>query len=298
MPDLMIEDLTKNYESKVAVNHISMNIRSGHFVAFLGPNGAGKSTTVSMLTGLSRPTSGTIRFGSSQPNDSRYKQLFGVVFQNSTLDLELSVQQNLDLRAKMYPKIDHAWISRLIEDFSLADILKQKYGTLSGGQRRRVDIARALIHHPQILILDEPSTGLDIQTRNIIWQTLLKLRQSFGITMILTTHYLEEAEAADYVYIIDHGEIIAEDSIGQLKSKYAQYQLNLQTDDMKQLILTVNQKELTYQQPNSQSINVCVKNAQEALKVLNAVQPYITSFESREGNLNDIFMTLTGKEIR
>jgi len=297
MADLIIDNLTKTFPTKVAVNHINMHISAGQFVAFLGPNGAGKSTTVGMLTGLTRPTSGHISLGQLHPQDPQYKRQFGVVFQNSVLDAHLTVGQNLKLRAQMYPDADAAWLNELLINFGLSTIINQPYGTLSGGQRRRVDIARALIQKPQVLILDEPSTGLDIQTRNTIWEALLHLRQTTGLTVILTTHYLEETEAADYVYIIDHGEIIAEDSVTQLKQRYAQYQLILQTNDSDALQKLLKETGLAYQ-PGEQETVVTVPDADSAIQTLNLVQPYITTFESHEADMNDIFVALTGKEIR
>ncbi|MHA3066778.1 ABC transporter ATP-binding protein [Lacticaseibacillus saniviri] len=297
MSDLIIKSLTKTFPSKVAVNHINMHIKVGQFVAFLGPNGAGKSTTVGMITGLTQPTSGQITLGSEHPQSPQYKRQFGVVFQNSVLDPTLTVQQNLELRAQMYTDFKSEWLNKLITDFALTSILNQDYGTLSGGQRRRVDITRALIHQPQVLVLDEPSTGLDIQTRNTIWTALLQLRQTTGLTVILTTHYLEEAEAADYVYIIDHGDIIAEDSVAKLKQQYAQYQLILQSNDYPALLKLLDRTSLPYQQ-SDQAITVAVPDAHTAITTLDLLRPYITTFESREGDMNDIFVTLTGKEIR
>lgn len=178
--------LTKRYGKKLALNNIDIKIDKGQLVAYLETNGAGKSTTINILTGLLKQTSGTITYA---PNLK-----IGVVFQDSVLDDNLTVKDNLYLRAGMYKKYSKEWLNQLIELIRIKNFLNQKYGTLSGGQRRRVDIARALIDRPNLLFLDEPTTGLDLQTRLVIWHLLQKLQKEQGLTIFLTTHYLEEAE--------------------------------------------------------------------------------------------------------
>ena len=167
-------NLTKTYGTKTVVNDISLKIQAGQLVAFLGPNGAGKSTTIGMLTGLIQPSSGKITMGTATPNQAAYRQQIGVVFQDSRLDRQLTVKENLEIRSQMYTKTDPAWFDHLVDQFDLTPILNQAYGTLSGGQRRRVDIARALLNHPHLLFLDEPTTGLDIQTRQTIWTAYVR----------------------------------------------------------------------------------------------------------------------------
>ena len=194
-------DLTKKYGKKLALNSVDLKIDQGQLVAYLGTNGAGKSTTINILTGLLKPTSGTITYANNLK--------IGVVFQNSVLDNNLTVKDNLYLRAQMYKHFSKRWLQQLIDLIGIKNFLKQKYGTLSGGQRRRVDIARALINKPDLLFLDEPTTGLDLQTRLVIWQLLEKLQEEQGLTIFLTTHYLEEAENADQMYILENGNILA-----------------------------------------------------------------------------------------
>lgn len=293
---LTAKSISKTYREKVAVNHIDLTVKEGQLIAFLGPNGAGKSTTINMLTGLIQTTSGEIRLAGLKPEQKGYRHKIGVVFQNSVLDGQLTVQQNIQNRARMYKNIDLKVEDQLIADFGLTSILDQQYGTLSGGQRRRVDIARALVHQPDLLFLDEPSTGLDIQTRKVIWDTLEKLRQTQGLTIILTTHYLEEAEEADFVYVIDHGEVIAHDTVSQLKEDYAQNLLTIESENKEAVLAEVNPDWDVVQDKGTLLIKVPKED--EAINLLQKIEPIITHFEFRHGNMDDIFMALTGKEIR
>ena len=210
---LQAKDLTKNYGDHTAVKDINLEFKKGSFNAILGPNGAGKSTTISMLIGLKRATNGQIIYA---PNTR-----IGVVFQASVLDEKLTVKENLTIRAQQYKGIKDGRVEDLINQLGLTAFQKQLYGTLSGGQKRRVDIARALLSNPDILFLDEPTTGLDIQTRKSIWDLLYRLQRDEGMTIILTTHYLDEADEADQLYIIDHGKVIAQGSAAEIKSEYA-----------------------------------------------------------------------------
>lgn len=284
---LQAQGLTKVYGKKVAVNHIDLKVEAGELIAFLGPNGAGKSTTINMLTGTISPTSGTILLGERQPTQRDYQRQIGVVFQNSVLDGYLTVWGNLKNRAEMYRDCHLTPEAPLIAEFGLASILNQKYQTLSGGQRRRVDIARALLHQPDILFLDEPSTGLDIQTRTKIWEILDHLRLTTGLTIILTTHYLEEANSAYFVYVIDQGQVVAGDTLSKLKRQYAPYLLPIETKQPEQILSKV-QPEWSVKQYDELT----------AIKFLNQVQVFVDHFECRSGNIDDIFMALTGKEIR
>ncbi|MDK1716239.1 ABC transporter ATP-binding protein [Dellaglioa algida] len=293
---LTAKSISKTYREKVAVNHIDLTVKEGQLIAFLGPNGAGKSTTINMLTGLIQTTSGEIRLAGLDPKQKEYHHKIGVVFQNSVLDGQLTVQQNIQNRARMYKNIDLDFENQLIDDFGLTTILDQRYDTLSGGQRRRVDIARALVHQPDLLFLDEPSTGLDIQTRKVIWGTLEKLRETRGLTIILTTHYLEEAEEADFVYVIDHGEVIAHDTVKQLKEDYAQNLLTIESENKDAVLAEIDLSWSVVQEKGSLLIKV--PNEHDAIDFLQRVEPLITHFEFRHGNMDDIFMALTGKEIR
>lgn len=294
---LEAKKLTKRYGNKTAVNGINLEIKRGQLVAFLGPNGAGKSTTIGMLTGLIPPSSGTITLGSSTPNQATYRQQIGVVFQDNVLDRQLTVKENLQLRAKMYAKTDTDWLEHLIDQFDLAPILNQPYGTLSGGQRRRTDITRALLNQPHVLFLDEPSTGLDIQTRQTIWRAIASLRANAHLTVVLTTHYLEETEQADFVYMIDHGNIIAASTVAQLKQQYASHQLIIHTPKVQQVQAIATQSGMQAE-TIADKVQVNVRHPQEAITLLTAIRPQITDFEFHPATMDTIFVALTGKEIR
>lgn len=274
--------LTKKYGKKLALNNVDLKIDRGQLVAYLGTNGAGKSTTINILTGLLKPTSGTITYS---PNLK-----IGVVFQDSVLDSNLTVKDNLYLRDKMYKTFSKEWLKRLIDLIGIKKFLNQKYGTLSGGQRRRVDIARALIDHPDLLFLDEPTTGLDLQTRLVIWNLLQKLQKEQGLTIFLTTHYLEEAENADQMYILENGNVLAKGSASDIKAKYAPNKLIVTMKDNKQpqhsKFLKDDKFELDALSSN-QVIDFLIKN-----------RPQIADFKYRKGSINDAFIKITGKELQ
>lgn len=275
-------NLTKKYGSKIAVDNLNINIPQGALVAYLGTNGAGKSTTIKMLTGLLRPTSGIIETAAGLKS--------GIVFQQSVLDEELTVKENLLSRAKMYKQVDMAWLAKLIELVGLTNFVNQRYGTLSGGQKRRVDIARALLSRPSLLFLDEPTTGLDIQTRNVIWQLLKKLQQAQGLTIFLTTHYLEEASEADLIYVLENGHVLAEGSAEELRQKYAASRLQLLFKSKVCLNQGIKINDHEY----------LLKNVSPtaAIKLVNSYQDRLANFEYREGNLDDAFIAITGKELQ
>ena len=224
---LQAKNISKRYGNHLAVNNIHLQFEKGTFNAILGPNGAGKSTTISMLIGLKQPTQGEIIY---EPDTK-----IGVVFQTSVLDEMLTVRENLTIRAKQYKALKPDRVSDLIGRLGLSAFQKQRYGTLSGGQKRRVDIARALLLQPDILFLDEPTTGLDIQTRKSIWDLLYQLQREEGMTVVLTTHYLDEADEADQIYIVDHGEVIAQGSASDIKSQYAKNILKIRFKEMQQI---------------------------------------------------------------
>lgn len=267
---LTAKNLTKTYGDHIAVNGINLTIEKGSLTAVLGPNGAGKSTTINMLTGLLAPTAGMVSYADETK--------IGVVFQNSVLDKALTVTENLRIRAKQYRDVPASRVAVLIEELGLTDFQNQPYGTLSGGQRRRVDIARALLNAPTILFLDEPTTGLDIQTRTAIWSLLHALQQSQQLTILLTTHYLDEADHADMVYIVDRGQVIAQGTAATIRTQYAQNVLTVTTAAGEQV-----------HHPQT---------AQAAMAFLTAHKQVILNFEYRAGTMDDAFMALTGKEMR
>ena len=283
------KNLTKVYGDKVAVNSLNLEIEAGSFTAILGPNGAGKSTTIQMLIGLLQPTSGQIIYAEQAK--------LGVVFQNSVLDANLTVVENLQIRAKQYKQVKAGKIEQLIEQLGLTSFAKQRYGTLSGGQKRRVDIARALLNSPDLLFLDEPTTGLDIQTRESIWKLLKDLQQKENMTVVLTTHYLNEADDADKIYIVDHGQVIAQGSADQIKERYARNVLRILTSDSEDLKAALP-TSCEWEQGKENEFFFYPETTKEALALLSQIGSYVEQFEFQAGTMDDAFMALTGREVR
>lgn len=278
-------NLTKKYGKKLALNKVNLKINRGQLVAYLGTNGAGKSTTINILIGLLKPTSGTITYAKDLK--------IGVVFQNSVLDDVLTVKENLYLRARMYKTFSKEWLEKLIGLIGIRSFLNQKYGTLSGGQKRRADIARALIDHPDILFLDEPTTGLDLQTRIVIWDLLQKLQKEQGLTIFLTTHYLEEAENADQMYILENGNVLAEGSAEEIKEMYAPSRLLI---CLKQgQTFSTNFKQIS---KSDDQIEIDGLNSNQVIDLLHKFEDKIDTFEYRKGSIDDAFIKIAGKELQ
>ncbi|MDO4634712.1 MAG: ABC transporter ATP-binding protein [Streptococcus sp.] len=281
---MKIENLVKYYGNKRAVDGISLEINEGQLVAFIGTNGAGKSTTIRMLVGLLKPDEGEIKrlLGTK----------IGIVFQDSILDSQLSVFDNLKIRSKLYHNIDKDWIERLYQMLDISPtILRQKYGHLSGGQRRKIDIARALLHRPNILFLDEPTTGLDIESRQKIWSVMRDLQEKEKMAIFLTTHYLEEANNADWTYIVDGGRVLAEGSARTLKEQYLKTTLDIELLDLDTL-------EDVFSYPiHEGKVSIPVSSPKEAIAILKKYQDYIKHFSYTKGDMNSIFLKVVGKEI-
>ncbi len=286
---LQAKNISKRYGNHLAVNNIHLQFEKGTFNAILGPNGAGKSTTISMLIGLKQPTQGEIIY---EPGTK-----IGVIFQTSVLDEMLSVRENLTIRAKQYKGLKTNRVSDLIGRLGLSAFQKQKYGTLSGGQKRRVDIARALLHNPDLLFLDEPTTGLDIQTRKSIWDLLYQLQREEGMTVVLTTHYLDEADEADQIYIVDHGEVIAQGSALDIKSQYAKNILKIRFKERQQ-IESLKSSGMSVEQQSQLEYIFQPKSEKEAIDYLAQVRDNLAHFEFRPGTMDDAFIALTGREVR
>ncbi|MCO6531038.1 ABC transporter ATP-binding protein [Lactobacillus sp.] len=278
-------NLIKNYGNRPALNGVDLKIGKGQLIAFLGTNGAGKSTTINILTGLLKPTSGTISYAANLK--------IGVVFQTSVLDDKLSVKANLYLRARMYKEFSSEWLEELINLMGIRRFLHQKYGTLSGGQRRRVDIARSLVNRPDILFLDEPTTGLDLQTRLVIWQLLQKLQKEQGLTIFLTTHYLEEAESADQMYILENGHVLASGTVKEIKKQYAPTKLLVNVKNKAKL--KTNHAVIHLK---NDLVEIDALSFKEVTSFLNQNLDEITDFEYRKGSINDAFIKITGKELQ
>ena len=286
---LQAKNISKRYGNHLVVDHIHLQFEKGTFNAILGPNGAGKSTTISMLIGLKQPTQGDIIY---EPGTK-----IGVVFQTSVLDEMLTVKENLTIRARQYKGLKPNRVSDLIDRLGLSAFQKQKYGTLSGGQKRRVDIARALLHGPDLLFLDEPTTGLDIQTRKSIWDLLYQLQREEGMTVVLTTHYLDEADEADQIYIVDHGKVIAQGSALDIKSQYATNILKIRFKERQQ-IESLKSSGMSVEQQSQLEYVLQPESEREAIDYLVQVRDKLAHFEFRPGTMDDAFIALTGREVR
>lgn len=277
------KDLIKTFGDKTVIDHLNLEVEEGKLLAYIGTNGAGKSITMKMLTGLLKPTSGEIELAADLK--------IGMVFQESVLDEELSVLDNLKSRQALYRKQDKAWLEKLIRLTGLQDFLNQTYGTLSGGQRRRVDIIRALLNKPNLLFLDEPTTGLDIQTRRAIWEILRRLQREENLTIFLTTHYLEEAENADMTYIIDHGKVLAKGSAKELKERYSKPYLLIETDNITAF------SDIDYKLLENGQLKMFVDDSANALAILSDKRDVISDFDYMKANINDVFLGITGREM-
>lgn len=292
-----ISHLHKSFGAVKAVQDLNFCVKKGELFAFLGVNGAGKSTTINIMCGELRKDSGSVLIGGAdldkEPDSIRRK--LGVVFQSSVLDKDLSVRDNLRSRAALYGIHGKAFEKRLEELTELLDfagLLKRPLGKLSGGQRRRIDIARALLHEPEILILDEPTTGLDPQTRTNLWQVIGRLRREQGLTVFLTTHYMEEAADADYVVIIDHGRIAAEGTPLTLKNTY--------TGDFITLY-GITEEQVKTLGASYESIRdayrVFVKDTAAATELILRYPEIFRDYEITKGKMDDVFLAVTGKKL-
>ena len=290
---IKIENLEKSFGKTKAVRKINLEVYEGSLFAFLGINGAGKSTTISMMYGGLKIDSGHITICGQDvaTHLDKIKNQIGVVFQDSILDKTLTVYENLKFRAGFYSIFGQEFKARyqeLEKLFDLAEIKNQKIQKLSGGQKRRVDIARAIIHQPKILILDEPTTGLDPGTRSKVWRIISKLREDLKMTIFLTTHYMEEAADADYVTILDKGRIIAEGTPLELKTQYATDILHLygvEEADVKKL-------KLPYQKIHN-DFQIKVKNSAVVTKLIIKYPELFQDFELIKSTLDDVFLTVT-----
>lgn len=293
---IKIERLYKSFGDVTAVNDLSFKVKRGELFAFLGVNGAGKSTTINVICGQLKKDGGSVEIcGTSlDENADEIKRKIGVVFQFSALDKDLSVKENLESRAALYGIYGEEFKKRLAvlaDNLAFKDFLNRPIGKLSGGQRRRVDVARALIHDPEILILDEPTTGLDPQTRNALWNFISDLRTKNGTTVFLTTHYMEEAADADYVIILNKGKIAAEGTPLQLKNAYTGDFITLYGADEEEIKTLGSSYEKI---PNGYRLEV--ENTAAATKLIVAHPEIFTDYEITKGKMDDVFLAVTGKK--
>ena len=295
-----IKNLKKYFGNTKAVDDISFSVEEGNLFAFLGLNGAGKSTTINILVGVLKKDSGEC-FVNNISIDEIYKILpnIGIVFQSSVLDKNLSVYDNLKYRAMLYGMDKRKFEENLeyfIDKLDLKQILKKQFDKLSGGQKRKVDIVRALLHKPKILILDEPTTGLDPKTRKLVWDMINELRKATNLSVILTSHYMEEANIADNVVIIDAGKIVAEGSPLALKNKYASDFIKAYKYDKKLLTILENAK-IPYKKDKSY-IEIKFKNTNDAKNFLVEHSTLFKDIEIVKGSMDDVFLSVTGKNLK
>lgn len=294
---IAINHLNKSFDEVRAVQDLSFRVKKGELFAFLGVNGAGKSTTINIMCGQLSRDSGSVIIGGNDldRNVDGIKRELGVVFQNSVLDMALNVRENLESRAALYGIYGEAFRTRLSElarllDFE--DLMKRTVGKLSGGQRRRIDIARALLHRPRILILDEPTTGLDPQTRNILWNVISDLRKNENLTVFLTTHYMEEAADADYVVILDGGKIAAEGTPLELKNQYTGDYITIYgVEEEKIRLLGADYV------PIRDAFRVSVPDTATATELIIRYPDIFRDYEITKGKMDDVFLAVTGKKL-
>ena len=294
---IVIDNLSKSYKQLKAVDDLSFRVKRGELFAFLGINGAGKSTTINIICGQLKKDQGKVYIADMDidKNLQLIKNKIGVVFQNSILDPQLSVKDNLQVKASLYSmKKDEIKkrVEYLAELLDFKSYINRPIGKLSGGQKRRIDIARALLHQPEILILDEPTTGLDPQTRKMMWNVINKLRKEKNMTVLLTTHYMEEASEADYVVVIDSGKKVAEGTPLELKNKYVgDYMLIYNTDEdkIKRLNLPYEKIPLGYR--------IEVKDTKEATELIKNNSDLFIDYELIKGKMDDVFLRVTGKSL-
>ncbi len=297
-----VKNLHKSYGKVQAVRGIDFYVEKGKLFAFLGPNGAGKSTTIDIICTLMKQDMGEVLIDGHRlgEEDDAIRSAIGVVFQDGLLDQLLTVEENLKVRGSFYGlkgKELKDTVKSVAETTNISEIMKRPYGKLSGGQRRRCDIARALLNKPKILFLDEPTTGLDPQTRKNIWETIISMQKSTGMTVFLTTHYMEEAAEADYVILIDNGEISAKGTPAELKERYTSDKLILVTKENEAVEGILKESQLEYKLVSDQ-IFINIPSTMEALPIIERCRSLISGFEVRKGSMDDAFIAITGKEIR
>ena len=296
MDAIEVKGLVKTYGDMRAVDGICFSVPEGSFFAFLGPNGAGKSTTISIICSLLEQDSGEVRIFGREVSDPTIRNDIGVVFQDPMLDPKLTVRENLEIRASMYGLKDvRSAVERAMADADCTEFSKQRYGTLSGGQRRRADIARALVHSPRVLILDEPTSGLDPHTRKVIWESVFRLNRQNNMTVLLTTHYMEEAANADDVVVIDHGCIVAHGTPEELRERYSRDRMTVVPKDVSSMKDTLDSLGVRYSLERD-VFTIELGATVDAIPIIDSVRDMMVSFEVRMGSMDDAFVSITGGE--
>lgn len=293
-----VKELKKSFNEKTVVDSISFNVKKHSLFAFLGQNGAGKTTTINMIIGLINRNGGEIFYNGS-PDFAAFKNKIGVVFQNNILDELLTVEENLLIYGALYIKSKQKLKERLneiVELLSLDGFLKQRFKLLSGGQKRKAEIARALFMSPEILFLDEPTTGLDPKTRSDVWHIIDKLKNESGTTIFLTTHYMEETTTADNVVIIDKGKIIANGSPAELKSKYTFDRLLITPKNAEMLEKQFEELAIKWHR-TADTYTVKINNAADSIELLYRLKDHIRFYEVIKGSMDDVFLTVVGEKL-
>ncbi|MBI5695359.1 MAG: ATP-binding cassette domain-containing protein [Nitrospirae bacterium] len=304
MSNIKVENLVKRFESTAAVDGVSFTVGPGEVFGFLGPNGAGKSTTINILCTLLSATSGRAEVAgfdcASSPDEVR--QAIGIIFQDPTLDNGLTAYENLLFHAYLYDLDRVTARRRIAEVLALVDLTARKDDLVrkfSGGMKRRLEIARGLLHYPKVLFMDEPTLGLDPQSRNMIWEFIRTLKADTGITIFMTTHYLEEAESCDRVAIIDLGKVIAIGSPAELKAGLRGDTIRLVAKDNDALAAEVRERFGMDAKVSEGAVTLTVERGEEFLPALiKTIRAEITSVNLTKPSLNDVFLALTGKSIR
>jgi len=293
-----IRDLHKSFGDVEAVKGVTFCVETGSLFAFLGQNGAGKSTTINVILGLLKPEKGTVDY-STFGGFEGFKQNIGVVFQNNVFDDNLSVEENLLLYGQLYlrnAKAVRDRFSEICELLSLGDYAKKRFKTLSGGQKRKAELARALFNTPRLLFLDEPTTGLDPKTRAEVWDVLRGIQRESGMTIFLTTHYMEETADADKVVIIHKGKHVCEGSPAELKAKYSQDRLLITPNDAGTLERSLAERGLAFEK-TTDTYAIKMQSAAESIALLYAVKENVRYYESVKGSMDDVFLNAVGEEI-
>jgi len=301
---IKVENLVKRFGELVAVDNISFSVITGEIFGFLGPNGAGKTTTINILCTLSKPTSGQALIDGFDVvrQQSQVRQSIGLVFQDPSLDEQLSGLQNLRFHAMVYhvpASVREQRIEQVLKMIELWDKRHSQVRTYSGGMKRRLELARGLLHYPKVLFLDEPTLGLDPQTRSRIWDYILELRQREGTTIFLTTHYMDEADKADRIAIIDHGKLIAMDTPEKLKDAVGKDIISVKTDDDERAAEEISLRYRIQAKHDSVGVTFEVESGEEFLPTfIKEFSTKIRSVSLRHPSLDDVFLKLTGREIR
>lgn len=299
MSAISVRDLRKSYGDVEAVKGISFDVPEGSFFAFLGPNGAGKSTTISIICSLLDYDSGEVRVFDTDVSDPSVKREIGVVFQDAMMDGRLTVRENLSVRGGMYGMtgdVLESAVDRAILVSDSAEFADRPYGKLSGGQRRRADIARALVHGPRLLLLDKPTAGLDPQTRSRIWGTITELNRTEGLTVLLTTHYMEEAAGADDVVIVNHGVVAAHGTPTMLRDRYCSDRMSVVPRDMDGVASLLESEGIRFE-THADVIEIPLSSTLDAIPIMRRLDGLVESLEVRSGSLDDAFIRITGEEM-